>query len=100
MRDQEEAFDMMSDLLRDTLALIFSDKDINFLSPNILSDFTVTRGENSFASCLQFDVKDDCGIKLLTIKVYDKVIDLISHEGSKPIGSKTNVVVGSKLKLT
>ena len=98
--DQDEAFEVMSAALSDELRILFSSTETNFLSANVISDLSVTRGGNSFASCLQFDVNDDGGVKLLTIKVYDKVIDLISRDGSKPVGSKTNVIVGAKLKLT
>ena len=75
--NQDAAFEAMKEALRDEIRQIFSSVHTNFLSTNMLSDLRVTKGGNSFASCLQFDIKDDNGVKLLTIKVYDKVIDLI-----------------------
>ena len=98
--NQDAAFEAMKEALRDEIRQIFSSVHTNFLSTNMLSDLRVTKGGNSFASCLQFDIKDDNGVKLLTIKVYDKVIDLISRNGSQTVGSRVNAIVGAKFKLS
>ena len=47
----------------------------------------------------QFVVEDDERNKLLTVKIYDKVLDLISREASKTVGSRMSMIIGSKNKL-
>ena len=35
----------------------------------------------------------------MTIKIYDKILDLVSREGSKPIGSRLSEIIGSRRNL-
>ena len=97
---QSTAFDAMRETLKDELEHILSYGETNFLSFHTIGDLTITKGQNNLETCFQFDVKDDDGDKILTVKVYDKDIDLISRDGSKMVGSKTNAVVCSKLKMS
>ena len=43
---------------------------------------------------------DDENIKILTVKVYDKIVDLVSRDGTCMLGSKINQVISSKNQLT
>ena len=80
--DPTEAFDIMKDKLEPEINRIFNTYDENFLCHSIIGDLTVKKGSNCLASCFQFDVNDDDCDKLFTVKVYDKILDLISRDGS------------------
>ena len=60
----------------------------------------VLSGSNTIASCYQFVVKDLKGAKILTIKLYDKVLDLVGREYRHPVGSRISQILGSKSQLT
>ena len=45
------------------------------------------------------EMLDDEDRKLFTIKVYDKVLELISRNGKNLVGSKCAMIVGSKKKV-
>ena len=80
--DQNEAFSIMMDTLEPEINRIFNTYDENFLRHSIIGDLIVKKGSNCLASCFQFDVYDDDCDKLFTVKVYDKILDLISRDGS------------------
>ena len=61
--------------------------ETNFLTGSEIGDIRVTKGGNTLSTCFQFDVKDSDGAKILTIKVYDKIMDLISREATHLVGS-------------
>ena len=60
---------------------LFDSDETNFLSYGSVSGLTVTNGDNILPTCFQYAVKDSEGNKVLTVKIYDKIIDLISREG-------------------
>ena len=80
--DPTEVLDTMKDILQTEITRIFNDYDQNFLCHGLTGDLTVKKGSNCLASCFQFNVLDDDYDKLFTIKVYDKILDLISRDGS------------------
>ena len=43
--------------------------------------------------------KDNDGKKLLVIKIYNKTLELISRDASFTVGSKVNLILGSKQQL-
>ena len=77
-----EAFGLMKEILEPEINRIFNTYDENFLQHGMTGDLTVRKGSNCLASCFQFDVYDDDYDKLFTLKVYDKILDLISRDGS------------------
>ena len=78
---------MMKELLTVELRQLFSSAETNFLTGCEIGDIRVTQGGNTLPTCFQFDVKDSDGVKILTIKVYDKIMDLISREATHLVGS-------------
>ena len=87
--------------LRGILDVAFGDvienQSSNFLKLNCDLNYKVVLGDNILDSCYQFVVKDTYGTKLLTIKAYDKVLDLLSREGYKHVGSRCATVLNSSL---
>ena len=61
---------------------------LNFLGGLDASKVKVTRGGNSIALCYQYVVKDCSGEKLLGVKIYDKVMDLVGREYRHAVGSR------------
>ena len=89
----------MKEVLQGEVSQIFNDLDMNFLSHGITGDLTVKKGKNNHGACFQYGVYDDEDRKLFTIKVYDKVLELISRNGKNLVGSKCSTIVGSKNKV-
>ena len=52
------------------------------------STLTVMLGANILPTSFQYDVKDKDKNKLMTIKFYDKTLDLMGREGTKTVGSR------------
>ena len=98
--DQAEAFKIMKEILEPEVNRIFNSYDENFLLHGMTGDLTVRKGNNCLSSCYQFDVYDDDSDRLFTIKVYDKILDLVSRDGSQIVGSKVKAIVGSKKHLS
>ena len=59
-------------------------------------DPTVTIGDNNLDTCLQFKVKDKNKDHFLTVKAYDKMVDLIARDGCLPVGSRLSTILGCK----
>ena len=53
------------------------------------------RGENNLSTCYQYAVADNTGCKVLGIKFYDKMMDLIGREATHLVGSRVSTIVGS-----
>ena len=60
-----------------------------------MRNFITRRGDNNLATCYQYAVQDGNRCKALNIKFYEKIIDLISREGSLPVGSRIAKIVGA-----
>ena len=45
-------------------------------------------------------MKDKPGNKLLVIKIYDKMLDLVARDGGNIVGSKMNKILGAKRELS
>ena len=56
-------------------------------------------GDNQLSTCFQFVVADASNSKVMTLKIYDKTMDLIGREGTKPVGSRLPYLLGSRLSL-
>ena len=85
----------MKNLLTISIGNVFGSAKTNFLSLEKILGLKVHRGDNVLDSCFQYSIKDAVGRKLLNIKVYDKLLDLISRDGTHQVGSKTAIVLGS-----
>lgn len=79
---------------------IFSSSATNFLSLTTVSGFELVRGDNNLDTCYQYAVKGDEGTKLLVVKIYDKLLDLLAREGSHLVGSRVATILGSKWQLS
>ena len=75
---------------------MFKQRDTNFLSLENLPELTVTQGSNNRDTCYQYAVFDGRDSKLLVVKFYDKVIDLISREATHIVSSRIATIVGSQ----
>lgn len=45
-------------------------------------------------------MRDEYGDKLLVVKIYDKLLDLIARDGCHIVGSKLTTILGAKRLLT
>ena len=60
-----------------------------------MRNFITRRGDNNLATCYQYAVQDGDRCKVLNVKFYEKIIDLISREGSLPVGSRVSKIIGT-----
>lgn len=82
-------------LLEEAVREVFSDKSMNFLSLKAIGGLRVVGGGNSLDTCYQYAVMDAQHNKLLKVKVYDKMLDLISRDGCHLVGSRVDHILGS-----
>ena len=85
----------MQKLALQTIRETFNSYEANPVSLDLLPDCTVTRGNNNLDTCYQYAVQDSLGCKVLNIKFYDKIIDLVSREATHPVGSRIATIVGA-----
>ena len=85
----------MQKLVQKTIRETFDRMDDNFISLDPLPDLTTRRGDNNLETCYQYAVQDSYGCKVLNVKFYDKMLDLVSREGSHPVGSRIATIVGA-----
>ena len=55
----------------------------------------MVRGDNNLSTCYQYTVTGAAGCKVLGIKFYDKMMDLIGREATHLVGSRVSTIVGS-----
>ena len=79
---------------------VFSCEHSNFLSRTPIEGLMVKKGENLLHTSFQYSVREGRGKPLLTVKFYDKLVDLISREGTHPVGGRISQIVGAKRTLT
>ena len=87
-------------LLNDLVGRVFCGDDTNFLSLTKVEDLRVHSGENNLDSCKQFQIKDGEHCKIMIVKFYDKLLDLVAREGTHQVGSRMATVLGSSHKLS
>ena len=85
---------VIHELLNSVVPQIFMSDDSNFLSLSSISDFRVRHGSNNLDTCLQYEVVNNAGEKILNVKFYDKVLDLIARDGYLMVGSRIGQVIG------
>ena len=91
---------MIKGLFIHSIREVFSNPDTNFLALYGLPELYVFRGNNNLDTCFQYAVKDYMGDHLLTVKVYDKILNLFAREGSHSVGCRIAEVIGSRHHLT
>ena len=84
----------MLTLLKSAIPNIFQSARTNFLGLDPVADLRVIHGSNNLATCYQFEVINKEGEKILNIKVYDKILDLVGRNGYQMVGSKVNQILG------
>ena len=90
------ASEYIKDRLNAAVVEIFGNRLANFLSLGRISDLKVVKGQNNLDTCYQYEIKDSNKNKILNVKVYDKMIDLVAREGTHEISSRIANIVGSK----
>ena len=60
-----------------------------------MNSLDFTRGSNLLNSCFQYEVRDTLGKKLLNIKVYDKILDLVGREATHLVSSRLSTILAS-----
>jgi len=57
------------------------------------------RGKNNLETCYQYVVKDEHKQKIMTVKIYNKTLDLLGREGCKLVSNNYRKVLGSTQHL-
>lgn len=79
---------------------MFGTSATNFLSRERFEGLRVVKGQNNLSTCFQYKVKNSCEKHLLTVKIYDKMVDLVVRDGALTVGSRINNILGSKYTLS
>ena len=99
-RKRYEAYLAIKAILERELGEIFRAPATNFLAPAPLTGLKLRCGGNNLTSCVQYAVHDGDGLKLLQVKIYDKLMDLVGRDGAAIVGSKIAKVVGCQGTLS
>ena len=99
-KDFNTAYSLVQDRVATAVRDIFTDARMNFLSRTSVAPLSVRKGRNNLSSSFQYEVRGPDGEKLLQVKVYDKVLDLLGREGIDLVGSRAREVVGANSFLT
>ena len=75
------AIEDIKQVLKDHITDVLNCKETNFVSTQNIGPVTVKLGSNIIPSCYQYTVHDQHKRKILTVKLYDKIIDLVSRDG-------------------
>ena len=86
--------------LETVIPKIFDTKGGNMISDKRLPALKVFKGKKTLATCFKYEIRDDEGSHLMTIKFYDKFMDLIGREGSHQVSSRLHTVLGCGRYLT
>ena len=90
----DKIYDSMKRLVFNAVKEVFVNNRSNFLSVGRVLDLEVVRGENNLDTCYQYAVKDANKNKILNVKIYDKMLDLVARDGCKRVGSKIATILG------
>ena len=74
---------------------ILQHADTNLVSHLPVQEPRIRLAPNRHDTCYQYYVVDEAGHKLLKVKFYDKVIDLMAREHFFIVGSRVNQILGS-----
>ena len=90
-----EANRKIKERLQQFMDAIIERPDLHIFPQGPDGTFTVKHGANILRTSFQYDVVDKDKTKLMTIKFYDKSLDLMGREGSKTVGSRFSKILGS-----
>ena len=86
--------------IKDRLKQVMKDKKIieslSFFSHRFKNTIQIVNGDERLDSMFKFNVKDALKSRVITIKLYDKLLDFISREARDPVGSRTSIVLGAR----
>ena len=75
---------------------VFNTHSLNFLALASVNDLRVVNGENNLYTCFQYAVVNERNDRLMKVKFYDKVLDLIGRDGTQMVGTRVDRILGSK----
>ena len=75
---------------------VFNTDSLNFLALASINDLRVVNGENNLETCYQYAVVNDKNDRLLKVKFYDKMLDMIGRDGTQMVGTRVDHILGSK----
>lgn len=93
--DFDKAYKVLGILIRSCVDEIFKSESTNFLTHQNLDALKISKGSNLFESCFQYEVRDSQGSKLLNIKAYDKILDLVGREATFIVSSRLSTILSS-----
>ena len=94
-RDFEKSYERMQKLIEEAVTEIFQSGGANFLSTEPLASLGFTRGSKMLSSCFQYEVRNHTGAKLLNIKAYDKILDLVGREATHLVSTRLSTILAS-----
>ena len=94
------AYTKIKNRLKLVLPKVFDVQGGNMISQKRLPALKVCPNRNTLDTCFQYDVRDDEGSHLMTVKFYDKFLDLLGREGSHQVGSRLHTVLGCNRVLS
>ena len=65
-----------------------------------INELKVMSGDNILPSSFQYKLVDGNGKKFVTVKFYDKILDLMGRDGCTLVGSRFSQILGSKMELS
>ena len=69
---------------------------LNFLALASINDLRVVPGDNNLETCYQYSVVNEQNYKLLNVKFYDKILDMIGRDGTQMVSTRVDHILGSK----
>ena len=97
--DRRYAYEILKPLVQAAIDQITTCRQLNLFHPFNVGFLRVLAAHGSLETCFKF-AAHSLGIgKIATIKVYDKVLDLMGREGCLPVGSRIKTIVGSRQQL-
>ena len=94
-----KTFTSIKNRLQGAITMLFTSQPPNFLSLYRIPNLKVVRGQNILDTCYQYCVQNERRKRILNVKFYDEMMDLISREDLFTIGSRASRIVGSKKDL-
>ena len=89
------AFNMIKSALQTLIDEMIEEKKFKFFNLSSIPCPKVVRGQNNLDCCQQFAITDENGVKVMNVKFYDKVFDLMARAGARPVDSRVNMIIGS-----
>ena len=66
----------------------------------MIGGLSIICGSNHLDTCHQFVVRDEGGTRILNVKIYDKLLDLVARDSTHLVGSSLKEILGCKRTLT